>query len=284
MFWSKIIFALPAIGFLSGCVEKADDWVKPQTAALSCEAFDSVPVDSGILYNNMWNAGAAGSETFSQCLERMPDDETARYGWSWDWPNRGRQIFAYPQIKVGSSPWDPLPRIDDRFPVRLADLDALVVTHALDIDTNGQHNVATSLWLTRDPNLADEPDPSIIAAEIMIWTYYTPGHMNPAGRNQGVIDVDGQQWSVWIDENWKDMSGQNDNRWTYLTFRSETPSLTASYDVAGLLGHEAVASLALSELYVADVELGTEIMRGSGIAWVNRFDVQIQKRASAPSP
>lgn len=284
MSWSKIIRVLPAIGLMSACTPNSSDWAKPATLTLSCDAFESITVDGAVLYNNMWNAGAAGSANFEQCLERQPGAEPYTYGWSWNWPNEGRQIFAYPQIKTGSSPWDPLPRIDDRFPARLSDLDALVVSHALDIDTNGQHNVATSLWLTTEPNLKDEPDRSIIAAEIMVWSYYTPGHMNPAGEKRDVIEVDGQQWSVWIDENWRDMSGQNDNRWTYVTFRSETPSLTAQFDVAKLLGHLAVSSLRLSDTYVADVELGTEIMRGSGLAWVRQFDVQMEMRSAAAEP
>lgn len=267
-----------AVGLvLSACSPNshaAEPWVKPATATVTCERFASVPTERGILYNNVWNAGAAGSFQWGQCIEQKPESKDIK-GWSWHWPNSGSQIFAYPQIKVGSSPWDPLPKLDKRFPVRLDSLKSLVISHEIDAQAQGEHNVATTLWLTSTDQIGDSPNRKIIVGEVMFWTYATPGHMSPAGRQVATIEEGGQRWSVWVSEHWGDASGQNDNRWAYVTFKRDAGGFKASFDAVDLLRNKAIAHLGLSSSYVADVELGSEIMRGDGLIWVRVFDVEM---------
>jgi len=264
--------------FFSGavsCSEANSDWVKPETITLGCESYKSIPVNGAVLYNNVWNSGAAKDYQWTQCLEQKPKGADAIYGWSWSWPNKGRQIFAYPQIKIGSSPWEPLPKTDTRFPVKLAQLKSLVVSHDLSIDADGQHNVATSMWLTNSSSIGDVQNKSIITAEVMVWTFATAKHMNPAGQKIGTIEQDGEKWSVWLDKSWGDASGQNENRWIYVTFKAENFHLSSKFDVAALLNNELLSELNFQQSYIADIELGTEIMRGQGLVWVNDFDVDM---------
>ena len=273
----SILTAL-AMSFFSlttaACKPPEADWIKPETIVLGCEGYQSIPVNGSILYNNVWNSGAAGDFEWSQCLEQMPGDDGEVYGWSWHWPNSGRQIFGYPQIKVGSSPWAPLPRTEHGLPARIGELQSLNVSHALDVNAAGNFNVATSMWLTNTPDIGDVQNPDVIAAEVMIWTYATDGHMDPAGSNVATIEHAGQRWSIWLDEDWSDASGVNDNSWTYITFKAESPVLEAEFDVVTLLRSDELGHLDLESLYIADVELGTEIMQGSGLVWVNGFTVE----------
>jgi hypothetical protein len=110
----------------------------------------------------------------------------------------------------------------------------------------------------------------------MIWTYSTRGHFNPAGKKTAEIRVDGAAWEVWVDRNWKDVSGMNENRWTYITYRSPKSSLSAKIDLMKLLGYAVEQQLITADLYVSNVELGNEIMSGSGITWVESFSVIVK--------
>ena len=263
---------------LAACTPPQADWTKPQTIVLGCEDYQSITIEESVLYNNVWNKAAAGDFAWSQCLEQKIGADPAVYGWSWKWPNTGRQIFGYPQIKVGSSPWEPLPRTHDGLPARIGGLESLTVSHAIEVDVMGEFNVATSMWLTNTDAIGDTQNPSIIEAEVMVWTYATQGHMDPAGTNIATINHAGHEWSIWLDENWADASGVNDNSWIYVTFKSEEPAFVAQFDVVELLRSDVLAKLELDKLYIADVELGTEIMQGSGLVWVERFNVEPVER------
>ncbi len=248
-------------------------WSKPLTTTLSCADYQALPTKKGVLYNNVWNKRAAGPGNWYQCLEKSL--YSRRFGWSWHWPDLSNDIFAYPQIKVGVSPWDPGSARDARFPLKISTLTRLNIAHQLEITTTGQHNVATSMWLVDEASIGDIPVPELIAAEVMIWTYTTENHMNPAGVMVDTLKSNGTDWEVWLEKEWKDTSGANENRWVYLSFRALGPSLSAEYDALELLQFATNKGFLPPELYVADIELGTEIMSGSGLAWVIDFRVDI---------
>ena len=263
--------------FLSACdtgAKNESSWIKPPTETINCSDYFSESIPNGILYNNVWNKNAAKTFQWTQCLEKDP--ATGLYGWSWIWPtNINKVIFAYPQIKRGTSPWDPQPDVKSEFPLDSATLRSLVIEHELLIQGDAEHNVATSLWLTNTDNIGDKANPSIIIAELMIWTYETPKHMNPAGRNTGTIEVNDQTWEVWVDKNWSDASGANDNKWVYITFRAQDKNTKAKYDVIKFTDYAIEKQILPEQFYIADIELGTEIMRGSGLVWVKQFDINI---------
>ena len=183
-FWfATIIFFSTAV--LSACNKNDTNeaaWKKPETQTISCDHYFSEVVPQGILYNNVWNKDAAKNLPWSQCLEKNLSQDL--YGWSWIWPNtKGNVIYAYPQIKLGVSPWAPAPKLETEFPLQSSNVRSLIVEHELDIQGEGEHNVATSFWLTNTKDIGDSPNPSTIIAELMIWSYATPGHMSPAGSH-----------------------------------------------------------------------------------------------------
>lgn len=253
----------------------ATQWKKPATATVSCADYHSQVSDTNVYNNNVWNKGAASGAPWTQCLERHPQNGTL--GWSWSWPERRNVIFGYPQVKRGTSPWAPLPDVPSGLPVAHSGLRSMRISHALDVVTNGNHNVATSMWLTNTGAIGNKPNPSVIVAELMVWTYATAAHMSPAGTKTAEVELDGQQWEVWVDKNWHDESGANGNRWIYLTFRAKAASLNASFDVVELTQYAVAEKILPPNFYYADVELGTELMSGAGLAWVKRFDVQLER-------
>jgi hypothetical protein len=104
--------------------------------------------------------------------------------------------------------------------------------------------------------------------------------MNPAGSKTAEVELDGQQWEVWVDKNWGDASGANSSRWIYLTFKAKKSSLSSSFDVAALTRYAVEKGILPSKFYYADAELGTEIMSGSGLAWVKSFKVEVEPETS----
>ncbi len=180
----KLLIFILALLLLS-CQNKDRDaamWVKPESTTIHCGEYYNVNTELGIINNNVWNKHAAEEDTWSQCLEKRVVGGEIQFGWSWSWPSNRRVIYAYPQIKVGASPWVPEPKFDHSFPLKILDLKALDISHEIEVSTNGDHNTATTMWLVKEPYKGKQVNSSIIAAEVMIWTYATKGHFNPAGK------------------------------------------------------------------------------------------------------
>lgn len=273
---APVLLSALVLVVLCGCKQvRPSPWSKPATVTIGCTDYLSQTDGASIYNNNVWNKGAAGGAHWTQCLERHPVDGSI--GWSWNWPQRENVIFGYPQVKRGTSPWAPLPNSPSGLPVAHSELRSLRISHALDIVTNGDHNVATSMWLTSTSEIGNKPNPSVILAELMVWTYATPAHMRPAGSKVAEVELDGQQWEVWVDRNWHDASGANENHWIYLTFLAKHLSLNAAFDVVKLTRYAVAQHILPPEFFYADVELGTELMSGAGLAWVKRFDVQVDR-------
>ena len=250
-------------------------WKKPETKTINCDDYFSESTPNGIFYNNVWNKNAAKSFSWNQCIEK--NLSTGLFGWSWAWPTKSDVIFSYPQIKLGISPWAPHPKLNPEFPLESTNVRSLVVEHELEIQGNSQHNVATSLWLTNTKEIGENPNPSIIIAELMIWSYATPAHMNPAGTYKGDFEAGNQIWEVWVEKNWSDASGANSNKWTYITFRAKNKNLKAKFDVINFTNYAVEHNILPRVFYISDIELGTEIMSGSGLVWVKQFKATVSK-------
>ncbi|MBQ4820279.1 hypothetical protein [Aquimarina sp. MMG016] len=255
------------------------------STTLGCEDYFSKVTYTGVLVNNVWNKHAAKDFPWSQCLEKKIVNNKVQYGWSWQWPSNQddgfwqshstkKVIYAYPQIKVGRSPWDPLPYINDRFPLDVNTKASLKISYDIETVTNGQHNLATTMWMVNSPSKIIEPNKSSIVAEFMIWTYATEKHFKPAGEKYGEVKIDDIEWEIWTDKNWGDSSGIHSNTWISLSFRSKTNKLKAEFDLIKLIAHSIKEDLLPADLFIADVELGNEIMSGSGYTWVKSFHVR----------
>ncbi len=263
---------------ISACDKKTIDepiWEKPDTKTINCGDFTSEEIPGGTLYNNVWNKQAVKGFQWRQCLEKSLTADL--FGWSWEWPTDSNSIFAYPQIKVGISPWDPRPTANSGFPLENTSVRSLMVEHELEVQGNSEHNIAVSLWLTSTGDIGNKPNPSIIIAELMIWNFQTPNHMSPGGTHIGNVQEGDQNWEVWVDKHWGDVSGENSNKWVYITFRATNNNLKAKFDVIKFTDYAIEKNILPQEFYIADIELGTEIKSGSGLVWVKQFDVNVEK-------
>ena len=244
--------------------------------AFTCEGYGSRSTPLGDLQNNIRNAHSAAEFDWTQCLAMRTLDANTQYGWYWQWPEDGDKVYAQPQITLGNSPWLSHNQIKAGYPISVNQLEKLDIDYSLDILTDGELNLTTTLWLTHSDTIQLENDKSTIAAEVMIWTYASDDfHADPAGEEVGEITIDGVEWEVWVDQNWHDTSGNNDNNWVYLAFRTTEPLMQIKFDAAEMLRHGIEQKLITSDLYIADIQLGTKIMSGTGQVWLNHYQVDV---------
>lgn len=274
---TRIAFAALVI-LLSSCQPKVEKivWAKPATEQITCADYATAPTASATLYNNVWNKQAAKSFQWRQCLEKDP--VSGDFGWSWSWPDDGNAIFGYPQIKIGTSPWAPDAAAHPDFPLDLRRARSVIVEHQLQIAGNSELNIATSMWLTNTDKIGTTQNSAVIVAELMIWTYSSPGHMNPAGKHVEDIEFDGVAWEVWVERDWSDASGANENKWVYLTFRAKQNMFSAKFDAINFTRYGIQKRLLAPASFIADIEVGTEIKQGSGLAWVKKFSTVVSRQ------
>ena len=265
-FAGRLVVACLALAACSGSAVDAD----PPVEEVACADYAIVERPEGAYTNNVWNKQAAGEAAWRQCIiAEAAGDE--RMGWQWSWPENRRAVFGYPQIRTGTSPWTPDQAIGTTLPRRLDALEQLQVRHRLSGEATSEFNVATSLWLGDGL----PPQKEAIRAEIMIWTYSTEGHFAPAGRRVDRIQAGGREWEVWLDEHWGDVSKANDNKWIYLVFRATDPALSADTDILSLLRSAESEGYIDRDWTVYDVELGMEVMGGTGTMFLDAFEVQV---------
>lgn len=265
--------------FISACSFEKEEWIKPESVTLTCDDDKVIKLKHGLLTNNVWNKQAAQGQAYAQCLESRLVNGEAQYGWSWNWPNTQRAVFGQPQIKTGQSPWQPEDAFGDSLPLSLSKLKTLRLASNLEVSTNGEHNAAITMWFIESlPN-----NKEAIRLELMIWTYYTDGQFNPAGRKQGEFVGEQVEWEYWQDAEWADVSGTNSNKWQHITFRRKQPSLDANTNIKELIDYAIERGHIDPDWIIADLEFGTEVMAGQGLAWLKKFDIEIEELATTSS-
>lgn len=255
-----------------------------QVQTISCVPdFHLTRADGSILSNNTWNAAAAGTQAWAQCLQsRTVDGGPVQHGWRWSWPVTGGALYAYPELVVGAKPWEGGPGNDTRFPIRVASASALNLNFSVETQASGSRNLAASIWLISTPQVAAPPVYSDIKAEVMIWTDYTDDMVADHGsttKRGEFTDAHGLQWEIWADEHWGDASGGASNQWIYVAYilKSSQRRSSADIDVLAILRHAAASPRNLIDpaWYVADVELGNELVSGQGETWLTGFSLTV---------
>ena len=277
--------------FLSSC--KPEPLVPismPEHQLISCEdyAYEITPI--GLLTNNVWNKHAADGADIKpkQCILKRQQGNNTVYGWSWSWPRFPRTVFAQPQIKIGASPWDPSPSYGAQLPIAINNIKSANFAHKLNVIHNSDFNVASTMWLvdqaldveqlSKDEAQEREAQKRAIRTEMMIWTYYTPGQLKPGGKHLDSITIDGLVWEYWYAPKWGDVSEVNQNTWRHIAFRLAEPSLDAKINIGALLNYAVDQKHIEPEWFVADLELGTEVMGGDGFAIVEQFDFTLKEK------
>lgn len=280
--WALITGALAAAAVAAWAwhsrpAQAAGPLVVPGASILSCGNAAGVDAPYGRVVNNRWNQASAGAGDWQQCLIGRPGPGGQQeLGWAWRWPTRDG-LYAYPHVLVGLSPWHAAPSNDPRFPRRLADTRVLRFTHDFEQLGSGKQNLAADIWITtRAPVPGAPPDPSILKAELMVWLHASPGLVDPAARPVGEALVQGERWPLHVRAGWADASGGSTQRWTLISYHAPHMRLAGTVDVQALLQDAQARGLLAPGDWVTGVELGNELVSGSGHTWVRQFSVQAE--------
>ena len=217
--------------------------------------------DSGLVYqNNVWGKGDIAD--YEQCLLTRRLDGATEYGWRWQWPKGAGHVKAYPQVIYGHKPWNSA-STTSVLPARIASIKELSIAYAVDMSAQGTYNLAYDIWLTS----SNPPTPDTITHEVMIWMDRT-FEAQPRRYLAGQVVVDDIVYDLYLRSNFHSASGAD-----YIAFVSREPRLDGVVDVAAFLGYLVEHDHIDADPYVASVELGNEVIDGTGELWLQRFQV-----------
>jgi Glycosyl hydrolase family 12 len=273
---SALALGLAALAALGGCSRAAEapDMAPPGVKVLDCADGALHPAPVGTLVNNTWNKRSAGAGPWRQCLRSREREGRTDYGWAWHWPSRDG-LYAYPSLLVGGSPWSDRPSNDPRFPRRIADTRSMRVEFDTEAQFEGKKNLAVEFWFTRTAPEPGKSNERAITAELMIWNEASNGLVSKDDKPTATVEIDGAKWVLYVKRNWGDVSGGSGERWTFITYHAVAPSPNARYDARKFFQDAIERGLLAEGDVIAGLELGNELVSGTGSTWIKRFELNI---------
>ena len=225
-----------------------------------CGDWDTL-ADSGLVYqNNVWGKGDIAD--YEQCLLTRRRDGATEYGWRWRWPRGNGQVKSYPEVIYGQKPWDA-ESSTSVLPARIEAIGELSIAYAVEQSAQGTYNLAYDIWVTS----TNPPTPDTITHEVMIWMDRT-FESQPRRFHAGEVVVDGIAYDLYLRPAFHAGSGAD-----YIAFVSREPRLSGVVDVMAFLGYLVEHDHVPADHYVAAVELGNEVIEGTGELWLRRYQV-----------
>jgi hypothetical protein len=219
------------------------------------------------LNNNVWNKGATTGH-YRQKIFVNDDNGKPVFGWIWKWRD-STGVATYPEIQVGYSPWNGEAGPDSGFPFQ-AGTKKVVAHYDVTLEASGAYNMAFEFWAVS----ALPPTKNSITHEVMIWI--AGERLGAAGNLVGKTTIQGNDFSIYMRKNHGDASGANENTWTIISLLAEKPMLHGPLDVSQIIDFLLKQGYLGPHLFIANLELGDEVMRGSGSAIVRNFAVTVE--------
>lgn len=242
---------------------------------LTCDPGAVQDVAVGSLVNNMFNAASAGSTAYRQCLQVRSVGSALEYGWTWEWPTADG-IYAYPELLVGSTPWSQELHNDTRFPRLVGATKSLRLNYEFLTTSTGKQAAAADFWFTATNLLPGSAEAVPVKAEMLIWTNVSAGIVNASDVAVDVVEIDGKRWTVYLQTGQGDASNPDAERWTLISYVAIDNSASANYDAAKFFQDAIGRGVIASTDYLSGVEIGHEIISGSGSAWLRNFSIVVE--------
>jgi hypothetical protein len=220
------------------------------------------------LHNNPWNRGVT-SGRYRQKIFVKDDGGKPIYGWAWRWRDSSG-VTTYPEIQAGISPWNGEAASDTLgFPFK-AGSKKLVVNYDVAMEASGKYNLAFEFWAVSSL----PPSKATISHEVMIWI--AAEALGAAGSEVDKPTIGGRGYSVCLMKNHGDDSGQYDNTWTIISILADQPLLHGPLDVGEIIDYLLQKKYLDPRVFIANLELGNEVVRGSGTTLVRNYDVKVE--------
>ncbi len=241
------------------------------TVQASCADWEEWVHQDFIYQNNVWGKGDITE--YVQCILRRGPDGNEQYGWRWQWPRGTGNVKAYPEVIYGHKPWHASSTTAS-LPVRIASISKLSVHYALEMTAQGTYNLAFDIWVTS----TNPPTPETITHEIMIWMDQT---FQPQAQEfrVGQVAIDDVTYDLYIRPHFDPAPGTDHGlaakKPYYIAFVSQVAQYSGVVNVEKILGYLVQHGHIPSDHYMASLELGNEIIAGTGEAWLNRFQIEM---------
>lgn len=219
------------------------------------------------LFNNVWNRGAAVGP-YRQKIFINEDKGKTICGWVWEW-EYSYNVVSYPEIMVGVSPWSGETTPNSGFPFRVG-TKKVVVNYDATVEATGRYNLAFEFWAVSGlPATKDR-----ITHEVMIWV--ASNCLGAVGLEVDRVTIQGNTFSVNVRRNHGDASGVHKKTWTIIPLVAHQPVLHGPLDIGQIIDYLVEHGHLDRRLYVAGIELGNEVMFGSGTTVIRNFEVTVQ--------
>ena len=222
-----------------------------------CEDWEELRNSEFIYSNNVWGKGEITD--YEQCLLKRADGGNTQYGWRWRWPAGSGGVKAYPEVIYGHKPWYTYSTTTD-LASRISSISQLQVNYDVEMTAQGKYNLAFEMWVTSD----NPPTPATITHEIMIWVDRT---FEPQSSEYQVaqVEIDGFTYDLYVNPGF--------GNHTYIAFASHADQFSGTLNVEKFLGYLIEHDHLTADHYVTSVELGNEVIEGTGKVWLRRFHI-----------
>jgi hypothetical protein len=254
----------------NGPSEKRDD-VAELKAQYHCltKDWEKREVGGYIVENNVWNKGDRSD--YSQCVFLEPEASGAvRAGWAWKWNNPTNDVVAYPDIIFGKNPWFET-STTTTLPARIREAGDVEILLDVEHTGTGKRNLAFQVWLTN----ASAATPKSVTREVMIWL--ENNGLRPAGTKIADLSLDGKALELWENPRHGDPNGLE---WNYFAFVYKTPLLQGQVPLSKMLEYLVETGRVAPDEYLAGINLGNEIINGSGQTLLKRYRVLLKKNGT----
>jgi hypothetical protein len=158
---------------------------------------------------------------------------------------------------------------DSGFPF-LAGSKQLVVDYDIALEASGSYNLAFEFWVVSGL----PPGKDTMTHEVMIWI--AGERLGAAGSEVGKVTVQGTTYGVNLKKGHGDASGEHQNTWTIISLLAEKPVLHGPLDVGQIIDYLLKSGYLTPQHYIANLELGDEVQRGSGTTIVRNYNVRVE--------
>jgi len=219
--------------------------------------------------NNMWAEGKAKG-AFEQCIVARTTAGKTQLGWTWSWPGYEPLGFGYPEIIFGWKPWSAQ-STTPALPLRISEVRALTVRYAVTTERTGKVALSLSIFVT-DSGMATATNPRAIVAELVLWLDY-PDEAVPVGTRAAAFEVAGVGYELWHTPQHGDRG--DGTGWELYYLKGPNHQLQGVIQLQPLFERLLQKNVIRGDRFIASVELGNELMGGSGTTWVQDFDVLV---------
>ena len=128
------------------------------------------------------------------------------------------------------------------------------------------------IWVTN----SGSPTPSAITHEIMIWVGERARAWAPyPGKRVKRVTVGGAAYDLTIKPNAEWLTEHGAPNVVYIAFNARTAQTSGSLDVKQFLDYLTENGHLPADGYVASVELGNEVMHGTGELWLKSYRISV---------